>query len=345
MAQRQRMSVIFIALGCICVGLVVGFMMGSNSVQSFFLRSGYIKGDLSVPDQQLASSKYSAASVITNVPVIVNSQTRLVRVFNSEQESEQLKSFANQATCTPLRVSSTITPQICVYDGKTDHFISASILSSGTWEGEHMSMLHRILGANKGMELFDIGSNIGVFTVLAAKVGHRVVAVDPLKKNLMLLSRSLRTGGLTENTTLLWNAVGDKVVNITLHEYVGNVGGTYVKPDDGKANVDELHRALAVTLDHLIPFSSKRPIFMKMDIETYEWNALKSGEEFFNQMDVRYVLLEWNAHRKNVESQNNIISFMSRHNMLPHRSDNPDSRLQYTENASWPGDIFWIKKM
>ncbi|KAH3885837.1 hypothetical protein DPMN_009836 [Dreissena polymorpha] len=310
MLRARRIA---IALASISFGLVVGLILGRNS------RS--------------------------HEPDIVNIQTRLVRVFDAGQESEQYQSFANNATCTPLKVSSTITSPICVYDRQTDHYISASILSSGQWEGHHMAMLHRILSANKGMQLFDIGCNVGVYTILAAKVGHSVVAVDPMKKNLMLLSRSLRIGGLTENTTLIWNAVADTVVNITLHEYVGNVGGTYVKPDDGKENVDDMHRALAVTIDHLIPFSSKMPIFMKLDIETYEWNALKSGEEFFNKLDVRYVLLEWNAHRKNVESANNIISFMSRHSMQPHMSDNPDSMLQYTKNASWPGDIVWIKKM
>jgi len=166
------------------------------------------------------------------------------------------------------------------------------------------------------------------------------VSVDPLRKNLFLLSRSLEQGQLTANVTLLNNAVGDKVEQITLQEFTGNVGGTFVKPASQSGVVDEDHTATAVTLDLLTPLLANETVVMKMDVETYEWNALRGGYHFFRNVNVKSIFMEWASHKKTPVSAAGIIGFMQTFSFLPHANN---AQLQFDQNTTWPGDIVWIR--
>jgi len=243
--------------------------------------------------------------------------------------------------CVSLKIpDSNLTTPICVYERSTDIWVSGSLLASGTWEKDIMTKIKKALDKDLRTVFLDIGCNIGVFTLMAAKLGHRVVSVDPLRKNLFLLSRSLEQGQLTANVTLINNAVGDKVEQITLHEYSNNVGGTFVKPASQSGVVDEDHTAMAVTLDHLTPLLANQTVVMKMDIESYEWNALKRGYNFFNNVNVKCIFMEWAFHLKLPVSASGIIGFMKKFSFVPHANN---VQLQFDKNTTWPGDIVWIK--
>jgi len=243
--------------------------------------------------------------------------------------------------CVSLKIpDSQLTTPICVYEKSVDVWISGSLLTSGTWENDIMANIKKALDKDRRTAFLDLGCNIGVFTLMAAKLGHRVVSVDPLRKNLFLLSRSLEQGQLTANVYLLNNAVGDKVEQITLQEYKGNVGGTFVKPASQSDVVDEDHTAVAVTLDHLTPLLANQTVVMKIDVETYEWNALKCGYTFFEKVHVKCIFMEWASHKKTPVSAAGIIGFMKKFSFVPHANN---AQLQFDKNTTWPGDIVWIK--
>ncbi|KAH3721059.1 hypothetical protein DPMN_063974 [Dreissena polymorpha] len=209
-----------------------------------------------------------------------------------------------------------------------------------------MAMVIRLLQAHSEVDVLDLGCNIGVYTIMVAKMNHRVVSVDPSRKNLMLLSRSLKLGQIDSKVTLLWNAVGDRVQNVSLREYKGKIGGTFVKAEsekDDENQIYELHRAGAVTLDHLIPMFANKNNFHKDGYRNIRVKyALKGGERFFKSTNVRFVFMEWVAHR-NKERGNGIINFMYTFHLVPHQNDNVGSRLQLKSNATWPGEILWMK--
>ena len=245
--------------------------------------------------------------------------------------------------CVPLKIpDSHSTTPICVYDISSDIWISRSLSSSGTWEEHIMIKIKHALDQDPNTTFLDLGCNIGVFTLMAARLGHIVVSVDPLWTNLFLLSRSLEQGQLTANVTLLNNAIGDKVEQITLHDYADNIGGTFVKPVPPSGVVDEDHAAMAVTLDHLTPLLANQTVVMKMDIESYEWNALKGGYYFFNNVNVTCIFMEWAFHKNSSSSAAGIIGFMKKFSFLPHWKN---AQLQLDENTTWPDDIMWIKSL
>ena len=79
---------------------------------------------------------------------------------------------------------------ICVYEEHEDKWVSGEILSSGTWETGISQILGDILmnRTNSDTLVLDIGANLGIHGLYAAKLGYRVWAVEPQEKNLIKVS-------------------------------------------------------------------------------------------------------------------------------------------------------------
>ena len=57
------------------------------------------------------------------------------------------------------------------------------------------------------LHIVDLGSNIGMFSVTAATLGRKVVAVDASIQNLAYIDKSVHLNGNQENVKLINNAV------------------------------------------------------------------------------------------------------------------------------------------
>ena len=252
-------------------------------------------------------------------------------------QSNRTKPFA----CVPLITTVVENTPICIYDPKIDIYVSGSIKKYGNWEGGQIRQVMNFLKLYTDMEFLDLGCNVGVYTLGVTKLGRRVVSVDANVKNLRLLSRSLVLGGLQNHSiTLLYNAISDKVETVQLKPSNKNIGGTRVVEADPAA--DEEQKSQGITLDHLVPLFSNRPLFIKMDIETNEWKALKSGSKFFKYINVQYVLMEWMHHKTRPEG-GLIIQFFMDHSFRPYHPNQLPKMLRVELMHSWPGDILWIK--
>jgi 2-polyprenyl-3-methyl-5-hydroxy-6-metoxy-1,4-benzoquinol methylase len=75
---------------------------------------------------------------------------------------------------------------ICVYEAKKDHWVSKEILQNGTWEpGISLTIKLLLEQADKDILFLDIGANLGIHSLYAAKLGYRVVAIEPQENNLI----------------------------------------------------------------------------------------------------------------------------------------------------------------
>jgi len=279
-------------------------------------------------------------SILTLKDMLTDSSFLKYLSSDTIQENPTNPLLKNECVSLQIPGSELVTP-ICVYDPKEDKWISSSLRAHGYWEWDTMYQMKSFL--SKGTYLLDLGCNIGVFTLMAARLGHNVVAVDPLKKSLWLLSRSLILGNLTSKVILLHNAIGDKVELVSLQEERENIGGTFIQPEP-EFNIDDKdHTAMSVTLDHLIPLLANETVVLKMDIESYEWKALKGGYGFFRNVNVKCVFMEWDFHRNNQNTASSIINFMKYFGFDPF-SVLTRTRLSYNTFSVWPGDIIWIPK-
>lgn len=262
-----------------------------------------------------------------------------VKVFEPLEEDDSIS--LNQ--CVMLKCLNKTSP-ICVYTKAEDKYISKQIVETGFWEKDLVQMAEKVLESDPYLAVLDLGCNIGVFTITAAVNGHTVIGVDPNQKNLRLLSKSLCLGKIYTNVTLIWNAVSNNRSLVVLHDAKGNVGGTSVK------NVNELdedipddHKAYAILLDDLCNFFDNSPIFIKMDIEGSEYNALQGGKRFLEKKNVKYILMEWFQH-KGKKSAEGIINLLSNASFHPYSGQNFNAALKLKDFNKWPYNIFWKRE-
>jgi len=152
-----------------------------------------------------------------------------------------------------------------------DRFLTASLANSGTWAPAETKIAEESL--REGMNVLDIGANIGYFTLLFSQlVGPcgRVVAVeaDPRIFEVLAANLSFRDASNVEAI----NAAADAEPGVAcLHRdrFADNPGATYVTPGAGDSSVE----VPAVALDDLL--DPEMPIhYVKCDIQGYEHRAL-----------------------------------------------------------------------
>lgn len=153
-------------------------------------------------------------------------------------------------------------------------------IESGQYETYMVSFFQKVL--RPGMTMIDIGANIGLFSLLAAKlVGEtgRVYSIEASGENARLLLYSARINGF-KNIRLFPVAVGD-VNGYTLYQsHIGANGALLTNPGKGVEFSSEaiLHPACQVVPMMLLDSLVTGPVdVIKLDIEGAEGLALQGG--------------------------------------------------------------------
>lgn len=189
------------------------------------------------------------------------------------------------------------------HDGLTLKFAAPNSLCDwrvktfSTKEPETLDWIDSIL---KGSVLWDIGANIGLYSVYAAKRrGCRVWAFEPSVFNLELLARNLFMNGLTDQVCIvplaLSNKLGTSKMRMTTTEW-GGAMSTFGQGFgwDGKAirQVFEFQTVGLTMEDAVRNLSIPIPDYIKIDVDGLEHLILKGGAELLR--GIKGVLIEVN---------------------------------------------------
>ena len=82
-------------------------------------------------------------------------------------------------------------------------FISGYIIDEGAWDAEAVTSVMKMVDTYPDAVFLDIGSNIGMYTVMIAAMDRKVFAVDPMIFNLQLIHESLKKSGKTKYVNLI----------------------------------------------------------------------------------------------------------------------------------------------
>lgn len=154
---------------------------------------------------------------------------------------------------------------------------------SGLAEYQEMGFFLHFL--RPGDLFFDLGANIGSYTVLASKVcGARTLAVEPDPDTLRHLWRNIDVNGIGNLVSVEPYALADK--DGVVEFWVGwDTSNRIATPGDGRAT-----RTLpARRLDGI---TSEAPIAIKMDLEGGEDNALLGASRIINSPALQAIAIE-----------------------------------------------------
>lgn len=75
----------------------------------------------------------------------------------------------------------------------------------------------------------DVGAHVGYYSLLAAKLGRRVVAVEPVRDSIERLCHAAQLEQLTQHISIVHNAVEDVRMRATLRQSGHNQGDSRVE--------------------------------------------------------------------------------------------------------------------
>lgn len=251
---------------------------------------------------------------------------------------------------TSLRTPYGPTP-IMVYPSSLDPWVSGILLSTGRFQEEKSAVLFNLLQSSPNINLIDIGANIGVYTLYAAKMGRKVVAIEALDENLKHLCASIVAGGFQEKVHLVHNAISNKNAELKLGIDRNNMGGTFIDEDASHIKKLKAGRTVgtygsiySIQIDDLLKIpviEDFEHVVVKMAIEGYESKALERSAAFFYKIHVAGVMMEWEFHRGQ-ESAKSVIKIMQKLNFVPHKMNVLKQRLSWETPDSWSRDVLWL---
>lgn len=250
--------------------------------------------------------------------------------------------------CVPLAVKPLT--KVCLYPPELDLYVSSHIRDIGIWEGHIVAKFQEILkqhGSN--MAVVDLGSNIGMYTLIAANMGHKVLALEPNMESIKRMDRALVINGIVDKVTIVQNAVSDHCGPVEIKGSHNNQGDVRISLSRDK-NATEV---FSVTLDLLAGMFPPqfKPITLKIDIQGFEHAIFQNAAKFFDTYEVAYIFMEWVLMREHYVTEvhkshdkmlvEELISFLAERKYVPFSSVT-HQKLTIQSWFGWPEDVLWI---
>jgi FkbM family methyltransferase len=148
---------------------------------------------------------------------------------------------------------------------------------------------------------YDVGANVGVFTLLAATRARKVYAFEPVALNYAVLTRNLMLNSLDSKAVAYCLAIGEKTSFDTMRLGSGVIGAAH---HTFGRNVDACHQefvpaflqgALSMSLDDLVySHGFECPTYLKIDVDGNEHLVIKGAARLLGDARLKSVLIELN---------------------------------------------------
>lgn len=152
-----------------------------------------------------------------------------------------------------------------------------------------------------GEVLWDVGANIGSYSVYAGVKGVKVYAFEPEAENFALLTKNLIFNGLEPNAYNI--ALSDKQNIGTLYLGQAEAGGAChsfgaeVGHDLQSRPSVSKQGCIAMTIDQLVEMGLPRPDHLKIDVDGFEMNVIKGAAKTLPLLKSFIVEINPNVHQ------------------------------------------------
>ena len=136
-------------------------------------------------------------------------------------------------------------------------------------EPERLKMVKNLI--SKNFVCFDIGANIGIYSLLFSRYSNLVYAFEPLPRNLSFLQRMMKLNKV-KNVIIVPSAVADKNGE-SMFKAASNVA-------EGRLDVSGTQRVSTISLDRFITKKQVYPNLLKIDVEGAELLVLEGARNY-----------------------------------------------------------------
>ena len=162
----------------------------------------------------------------------------------------------------------------------------------GLFVPDYEPEIRGIVGRLRDGLFVNVGANVGLYAVIAARNGNKVIAVEPSPKTFKCLSETVAVNGLGERVRLVnaaaWRENGRLKFYEAADATVSHVEGG--RDDDPNINLVRRVTVEAVTLDSLL---KEKPSLVVIDVEGVDEEVLRGATRIIGQ-GVPLIFEAWN---------------------------------------------------
>lgn len=185
-----------------------------------------------------------------------------------------------------------------------------------TKEPETIEWIDRM---GKGEILWDIGSNVGLYSIYAGLKGLTVCAFEPSALNTFFISKNIELNNLKDNVTLYSIAVSDKnefgYLNMTSTD-LGGALNEFNSKDINSVHAGSCTRDVvfkqgmfSYSIDEIIEkYGFNVPNYIKIDVDSIEDRIILGADKTLSNINVKGILIELDETEERTEK---LIKFLS----------------------------------
>ena len=237
----------------------------------------------------------------------MNSFDRIVAGVARRLGAWPLKAIGRRRRAEVLEMASEEMISVAAIPGGSIRFYAPSTLLLSRAESvltKEADMIRWIDGFEDGAVFWDIGANVGVFSLYAGiRRRASVLSFEPSAANFYALSRNIQLNGLCDNITAYCIALSDRTELGVLNMASPSMGAAlsqFGQPGDGSRYRDEgaqvtVHGMVGFSIDDFIArFNPPFPNFLKMDVDGLEVPILEGARATLRDPRIKSLIVELN---------------------------------------------------
>jgi FkbM family methyltransferase len=214
--------------------------------------------------------------------------------------------------------------QLDIHSPAEDVFISKTLAEGLIWDEGMWDAFQGAFLVNTDLKrtlVVDVGANIGLFVMLSAAMGMRVIAVEPLWKNVDRMVRSVRQNEFDSQVEIYHNALSYTYNTVSVvAASQDNQGSAHMGPPvraDGIYGVDYVE---SIRLDDIVHEDVK---VLKLDVESFEGHVMNGALSVLCNHVIEFVFMKVHSFRSRTDcSYTALVDFMlflgySLHHLVP----------------------------
>tara|TARA_B100001175_G_C19453428_1_gene612521 strand:+ start:397 stop:1254 length:858 start_codon:yes stop_codon:yes gene_type:complete len=173
---------------------------------------------------------------------------------------------------------------------------------------------------DKNSNFVDIGANIGIFSLLAAKRNHNVISIEPESLSFTMLNLNIYDNKLNNNMTAYPLSIDqfNKVSQLNIYKMGWGRSmhsfHTDIIIDNKKKEPQFLQGSIGIRLDDFLDQIKFTPDYIKIDIDGNELRLIKGSPNFLKSKKIKSILIEIDP--GNIDAKNEIIDIFEQNSFI-----------------------------
>lgn len=154
----------------------------------------------------------------------------------------------------------------------------------GLYEYEEMNFISHNL--NEGDYFVDIGANIGVYSILAASKGAKVISIEPVVSTFEILKKNIELNNFQNLIKAINIGISNKKEILNFSSNQDALNHVIMNEDKQKIGI----KVNSFSLDEIM--KGVMPKFIKIDVEGFETNVIEGAEKTLQNENLKGIIIE-----------------------------------------------------